>query len=408
MNNKTELINTDPKVFDIISKEAFRQSNKIQMIASENMASKAVMEAQSSVLTNKYAEGYPGKRYYQGCEYADEVEKLAIDRLCDLFGCKYANVQPNSGSQANQAVFLSLLSPGDKFMGFSLDCGGHLTHGSRVNMSGKWFDSVQYPVDKKTYLIDMNVVEEIALKHRPKLIIAGASAYPRKIDFKAFREIADRVGAIFLADIAHYSGLIAGGVYPSPVKYADVITSTTHKTLRGPRGAIIMTNDESLAKKFNSAVFPGMQGGPFMNVIAAKAVSFLEASHQSFVDYCRCVIDNARAFSERLIANQIDVITHGTDCHIVLVDLRSYGLKGSIVSDQLNSIGIVCNKNSVPFDVESPFKTSGLRFGTPFETTRGLKEKDFKDIADIVVQVIKSGVKLSLSDQIIHILKQYQ
>ena len=382
------LQNVDKELYSIISQEEERQIDNIQLIASENIASNAVREAVCSVFANKYAEGYPEKRYYQGCTCSDLVENLAQFRLCKLFDCKYANVQSMSGSQANQAVFLALLNPGDTILGMALDSGGHLTHGSSVNMSGKWFNAVQYPVDRETFLIDMNIVEDLAMKHKPKLIIAGASAYSRVIDFAAFKEVAKKVGAYFLADVAHYSGLIAGGAYPSPFPYADVVTSTTHKTLRGPRGAIIMTNDPDLSKKINFAVFPGMQGGPFMNSIAAKAVAFHEALQDDFKVYTKSVVNNARVFAKILIDNNISVVTGGTDSHIVLVDLRNHGLKGKAVSNDLCESGIVCNKNTVPFDTESPFTTSGLRFGTAFETTRGFDENDFAKVAKLVADCI--------------------
>ncbi|MDM8335338.1 serine hydroxymethyltransferase [Wolbachia pipientis] len=379
----------DNEIYQSIGKELQRQKSQLQMIASENFASKAVMEAQGSFLTNKYAEGYPGKRYYCGCEYVDEIENLAIKRLCNLFDVKFANVQPHSGSQANQAVFASLLTPGDTILGLSLSCGGHLTHGATPSLSGKWFKSIQYTVNKNTYLLDMDEVEKLALEHRPKLIIAGASAYPRKMDFKHFREIADKVSAYLLADIAHYAGLIAAVEYPSPAGYAHVITSTTHKTLRGPRGGVIMTNDEALHKKIQSAVFPGLQGGPLMHVIAAKAVAFKEALATEFKTYSKKVVENAKVLAQALQEHGLNIITGGTDSHIVLVDLRPQKLTGKNVVDSLERAGITCNKNSVPFDTEKPTITSGLRFGTAAETTRGLEAENFKEIADLINEVIQ-------------------
>lgn len=379
----------DNEVYHSIEQELQRQKSQLQLIASENFASEAVMEAQGSILTNKYAEGYSGKRYYCGCENVDKIESLAVSRLCKLFGVKFANVQPHSGSQANQAVFASLLSPGDIILGLSLNCGGHLTHGATPNLSGKWFKSIQYAVHKETYLLDMDEVEKLALKHNPKLIIAGASAYPRKIDFKRFREIADKVGAYLLADIAHYAGLIAANEYPSPVEYAHVITSTTHKTLRGPRGGVIMTNDEAMHKKIQSAVFPGLQGGPLMHVIAAKAVAFKEALDPEFKVYSKKVIENAKVLANELKKHGLNIITDGTDSHIVLVDLRPKKLTGKSVVDSLERAGITCNKNSIPFDTEKPTITSGLRLGTAAETTRGLKGEDFKEIAHLINEIIQ-------------------
>jgi glycine hydroxymethyltransferase len=387
--SKSYLKSFDGEVYQSIEKELQRQKSQLQLIASENFASRAVMEAQGSFLTNKYAEGYPGKRYYCGCENVDKIENLAIERLCKLFGVKFANVQPHSGSQANQAVFASLLSPGDTILGLSLNCGGHLTHGAAPNLSGKWFKSIQYAVDKDTYLLDMDEVKKLALEHKPKLIIAGASAYPRKMDFKRFREIADKVGAYLLADIAHYAGLIAAGEYPSPAKYAHVMTSTTHKTLRGPRGGIVMTNDEGVHKKIQSAVFPGLQGGPLMHVIAAKAVAFKEALEPEFKIYSKKVMENAQVLTQELQKHGLNVVTGGTDSHIVLVDLRPKGLTGRDVVDSLERAGITCNKNAIPFDTEKPTITSGLRFGTAAETTRGLATEEFKEIADLVNEVVQ-------------------
>jgi len=388
----------DSEVFQSIEQELQRQKSQLQLIASENFASKAVMETQGSVLTNKYAEGYSGKRYYCGCEHVDKIESLAIDRLCKLFGVKFANVQPHSGSQANQAVFAALLSPGDTILGLSLNCGGHLTHGATPNLSGKWFKSVQYAVDKKTYLLDMDEIEKLALKHKPKLIIAGASAYPRKIDFKRFREIADKVGAYLLADIAHYAGLIAAGAYPSAAKYAHVMTSTTHKTLRGPRGGIIMTNDEAIHKKIQSTVFPGLQGGPLMHVIAAKAVAFKEALDPEFKTYSKKVIENAKVLAKELQKYGLNIITDGTDSHMVLVDLRPKKLTGKSVVDSLERAGIICNKNAIPFDTEKPTITSGLRFGTAAETTRGLTKEDFKEIASLINEIVQGLINKNSAD----------
>ncbi|CAN2109022.1 Serine hydroxymethyltransferase [Wolbachia pipientis] len=387
--SKNSLKSFDNEVYQSIEKELQRQKSQLQLIASENFASKAVMEAQGSFLTNKYAEGYPGKRYYCGCEHVDKIESLAIERLCKLFGVKFANVQPHSGSQANQAVFASLLTPGDTILGLSLSCGGHLTHGAAPSLSGKWFKSIQYTVNKDTYLLNMDEIEKLALEHKPKLIIAGASAYPRKMDFKRFREIADKVGAYLLADIAHYAGLIAAGEYPSPAEYAHVMTSTTHKTLRGPRGGIVMTNDEALHKKIQSAVFPGLQGGPLMHVIAAKAVAFKEALAPEFKTYSKKVVENAKVLAQELQKHGLDIITGGTDSHIVLVDLRSQKLTGKDVVDSLERAGITCNKNSVPFDTAKPTISSGLRFGTAAETTRGLEAENFKEIAGLINEVIQ-------------------
>ena len=380
----------DTVIADAINHELSRQQNQIELIASENIVSKDVLAAQGSVLTNKYAEGYPGRRYYGGCEHVDEVERVAIDRIKQLFGAEFANVQPHSGAQANQAVFLALLEPGDRIMGMSLAHGGHLTHGSHVTMSGKWFDVVSYEVREDTHLIDMEDVRRVALETKPKLIIAGASAYPREIDFKAFREIADEVGAYLMVDMAHYAGLICAGHYPNPVPHAHVTTSTTHKTLRGPRGGIILTNDEALAKKFNSAVFPGNQGGPLMHVIAAKAVAFGEALQPSFKDYAAQVIANARALSNVLIEGGLGIVSGGTDCHMVLVDLRPKGVTGKVAEAALERAGLTCNKNAIPFDPEKPFVTSGIRLGTSAGTTRGFGEAEFRKVGELVLKVIEA------------------
>ena len=379
---------TDAVIADAIALELDRQQNQIELIASENIVSRDVLLAQGSVLTNKYAEGYPGRRYYGGCEHVDTVEAIAISRVCELFGAGFANVQAHSGAQANQAVFLALLKPGDRIMGLDLAHGGHLTHGSPVTMSGKWFDVVSYEVSEDDHLIDMDKVRARALETKPKLIVAGASAYPRHMDFAAFRSIADEVGAYLMVDMAHYAGLIAAGEYPDPVPHAHVVTSTTHKTLRGPRGGIILTNDEALAKKFNSAVFPGNQGGPLMHVIAAKAVAFGEALEPSFKQYAKDVIANARALSDVLIAGGVGVISGGTDCHMVLVDLRPKGVTGKAAEAALERAGLTCNKNAIPFDPEKPFVTSGVRLGTSAGTTRGFGDAEFRKVGELVLKVI--------------------
>ncbi len=378
----------DPDVQAAISAELGRQRRQIELIASENIVSRAVLEAQGSVLTNKYAEGYPGRRYYGGCEFVDEVERLAIERAKRLFDCKFANVQPHSGANANQAVFFALLNPGDKFLGMDLACGGHLTHGSPVNVSGKWFQPVAYGVREDDHLIDYDQVAEIARRERPKLILAGASAYSRQIDFKRFREIADEVGAYLMVDMAHYAGLIAGGVYPSPLPHAHVVTTTTHKTLRGPRGGMILSNDEDLGKKINSAVFPGLQGGPLMHVIAAKAVSFAEALQPEFKLYAQRTLDNARALSARLVENGLAVVSGGTDSHLMLVDLRPKRTTGKVGEQSLERALITCNKNGIPFDPEKPMVTSGIRLGTPACTTRGFGPAEFQQVADLICEVL--------------------
>ncbi len=374
----------DKETYSIIQKELHRQKNSIELIASENFTSEAVMQAQGSCLTNKYAEGLPGKRYYGGCEYVDEVETLAIERACQLFNAKYANVQPHSGAQANVAVFTALLNPGDTIMGMDLSHGGHLTHGSPVNFSGKFYNVVSYGIDKETERLDYDQIESLAKKHQPKLIIGGASAYPRVIDFQRIGEIAKSVGAYFMVDMAHIAGLVASGHHPSPIPHADVVTSTTHKSLRGPRGGIILTNNEDLIKQFNKSVFPGNQGGPLMHVIAGKAVSFKEALHPSFKSYQEQVIKNAQAMAAQFESYNFKVLTGGSDNHLNLIDLRNKGLTGKIAEKVLDDIGITANKNAVPFDTESPFVTSGLRFGTPAATTRGFKEAEFKKIVDII------------------------
>ena len=379
---------TDPDVQKAIDGELDRQQNQIELIASENIASRAVLEANGSIFTNKYAEGYPGRRYYGGCEHVDVVEQLAIDRAKKLFNCAYANVQPHSGAQANGAVFLALLKPGDTILGMSLAHGGHLTHGAAPAQSGKWFNSIQYGVHKEDARIDYDEVEELALKHQPKMLITGASAYPREIDWKRFRDIADKVGAWMLADIAHYSGLIAAGEYPSPIEYAHVVTTTTHKTLRGPSGGMILSNDKELGKKLNTSVFPGLQGKPLAHVMAAKAVAYGEALHPSFKTYAKSVIENARVLSETLVKGGLEIVSGGTDCHIVLVDLRPKSLTGNIAEKALEAAGITCNKNSVPFDPEKPMVTSGVRLGTPAGTTRGFGQSEFRLVGELILEVL--------------------
>ncbi len=384
------LSDTDPDLYAIVKREVNRQSTQIELIASENIVSRAVLEAMGSALTNKYAEGYPGKRYYGGCEFVDEAEQLAIDRACKLFGCSYANVQPHSGAQANQGVFLALLQPGDTFLGMSLAAGGHLTHGAAPNMSGKWFKAVQYGVRKEDGLIDYEEVEKLTNEHKPKLIVAGGSAYPRAIDFARFRKIADSVGAYLMVDMAHYAGLVAAGVYPDPLPHAHVVTTTTHKTLRGPRGGMILSNSEELGKKFNSAMFPGLQGGPLMHVIAGKAVAFGEALKPEFKEYGKSVIDNARALSEVLVKRGLAIVTGGTDSHMALVDLRPKKLTGKDAERSLENAGLTCNKNAVPFDPEKPAITSGVRLGTPAATTRGFGVEEFKMVGEMIGDVLDS------------------
>tara|TARA_B100000787_G_scaffold165772_1_gene150105 strand:- start:23 stop:1306 length:1284 start_codon:yes stop_codon:yes gene_type:complete len=382
------LTDTDPAVAKAIDQELERQCDEIELIASENIVSKAVLQAQGSVMTNKYAEGYVGRRYYGGCEYVDIAETLAIERACKLFDCKFANVQPNSGSQANQGVFQALLQPGDTILGMSLDAGGHLSHGAAPNQSGKWFNAVQYGVRRQDNFLDYDQVRQLATEHKPKLIVAGGSAVPRQIDFKCMRDIADSVGAYLHVDMAHFAGLVAAGEHPSPFPHAHVATTTTHKTLRGPRGGMIITNDEALAKKFNSAIFPGIQGGPLMHVIAAKAVAFGEALQPEFKTYIQNVIKNAKALSDQLIKGGLDTVTHGTDTHVLLVDLRSKGVKGNATEKALGRARITCNKNSVPFDPEKPMVTSGIRLGSPAGTTRGFGEAEFRQIADWIIEVV--------------------
>ena len=375
---------SDPIISDLINKELNRQETHLELIASENFTSKAVINAQGSVLTNKYAEGLPNKRYYGGCEHIDQIESIAIERAKKLFNASWANVQPHSGAQANFAVFLSLLKPGDKILGMDLSHGGHLTHGSPVNVSGKWFEACHYGVNKETELLDMKMIREIALKERPKLIICGYSAYPRKIDFQAFRSIADEIGAYLLADMAHIAGLVASGVHPDPLPYCDVVTTTTHKTLRGPRGGLILCRDSELGKQFDKAVFPGTQGGPLEHVIAAKAVAFGEALTEEFSEYSRQVIINAQALAKRIQELGISVVSKGTDNHIVLLDLRSIGMTGKVADKLISEVNITANKNTVPFDPESPFVTSGLRLGSAALTTRGFDKKSFEKIAEII------------------------
>ncbi len=378
----------DPELFGAIRNELGRQREEIELIASENIVSRAVMEAQGSVMTNKYAEGYPGRRYYGGCQFVDVAEELAIARACELFGVGFANVQPNSGSQANQGVFTALMRPGDTFLAMDLSAGGHLTHGAPVNQSGKWFNAVHYGVKRDDQRIDYDHVAALAAEHKPKIIIAGGSAIPRQIDFARFREIADSVGAYLMVDMAHFAGLVAAGVHPSPFPHAHVATTTTHKTLRGPRGGMILTNDEGLAKKFNSAIFPGIQGGPLMHVIAAKAVAFGEALRPEFKDYATQVIKNAQALSDQLIKGGLDIVTGGTDTHVMLVDLRPKGVKGNDTEKALGRAHITCNKNGIPFDPEKPMVTSGVRLGTPAATTRGFAEAEFRQVADWITEVV--------------------
>ena len=378
----------DPEVFGSIRDELGRQRDEIELIASENIVSAAVMEAQGSVMTNKYAEGYPGRRYYGGCQYVDVAENLAIDRAKQLFGCEFANVQPNSGSQANQGVMQALIQPGDTILGMNLASGGHLTHGAAPNQSGKWFNAVQYGVRKQDNLIDYDEIEALAKEHQPKLIIAGGSAIPRVIDFARFREIADMVGAYLHVDMAHFAGLVAADEHPSPFPHAHVATTTTHKTLRGPRGGMILTNDETIAKKVNSAIFPGIQGGPLMHVIAAKAVAFGEALLPEFKTYQQQVKANAVALADQLMKGGLDIVTGGTDTHVMLVDLRPKGVKGNATEKALGRANITCNKNGIPFDPEKPMVTSGIRLGTPAGTTRGFGESEFRAIADMIVEVV--------------------
>jgi glycine hydroxymethyltransferase len=387
------LAEADPEIAHAIGLELGRQRNEIELIASENIVSRAVLEAQGSVLTNKYAEGYPGRRYYGGCQFVDIAEELAIERAKRLFDCRFANVQPNSGSQANQAVFMALMKPGDTFMGLDLACGGHLTHGSPVNMSGKWFNVVSYKVRPDDHLIDMDEVASLAREHKPKVIVAGGSAYSRFWDFARFREIADEVGAYFMVDIAHFAGLVAGGAHPSPFPHAHVVTTTTHKTLRGPRGGMILTNDEDLAKKINSAIFPGLQGGPLMHVIAAKAVAFGEALRPEFKLYARAVVENAKALADTVLSGGYAIVAGGTDNHLMLVDLRPKKLTGKAAEAALGRAHITCNKNGVPFDPEKPMVTSGIRLGTPAATSRGFGVAEFRRVGEFIVETLDGLAK---------------
>ena len=382
------LAETDPEIADAIAHELGRQRDEIELIASENIVSKAVLEAQGSVLTNKYAEGLPGRRYYGGCQWVDVAETLAIERVTRLFGCRFANVQPHSGASANAAAFMALMSPGDTFLGLNLAAGGHLTHGSPVNMSGKWFKPVPYSVRRDDHRIDLVEVQKLAREHRPKVIVAGGSAYPRTIDFRAFREIADEVGATLMVDMAHFAGLVAGGVHPSPFPHAHVVTSTAHKTLRGPRSGFVLTDDEALAKKINSAVFPGLQGGPLMHVIAAKAVAFGEALKPSFKVYARNVVENAKALAETLKSKGLDIVSGGTDTHLMLVDLRPKRLTGKVAEIALGRAHITCNKNGIPYDPEKPMVTSGVRLGTPACTTRGFGIAEFRQVGEMIAEVL--------------------
>ena len=382
------LANSDPYLAAAISKEFGRQQHEVELIASENIVSRTVLEAQGSVLTNKYAEGYPGRRYYGGCQYVDIAEELAIERACKLFNCSYANVQPHSGANANQAVFFALLQPGDTYMGLDLACGGHLTHGSPVNQSGKWFKPLPYKVDPVTHLIDYDEVEKLALEHKPKLIIAGGSAYPRRIDFVRFRAIADKIGAWFMVDMAHFAGLVAGGQHPNPLEHAHVATTTTHKTLRGPRGGMILSNDPDLGKKFNSAVFPGLQGGPLMHVIAGKAVAFGEALRPDFKQYSAAVVANAKALADAMLEGGLDLVSGGTDTHVMLVDLRPKKLTGKAAEVALGRANITCNKNGIPFDPEKPMVTSGVRLGSPAGTTRGFGVAEFREVGQLIIEVL--------------------
>lgn len=397
---KTDLLELDADVQKAINSELDRQQNTLELIASENIVSKAVMQAQGSVMTNKYAEGYPDKRYYGGCEYVDVVEKLAINRVCELFGAKFANVQPHSGSQANQAVFYALLQPGDTILGMGLDMGGHLTHGSKVNISGKFYNAVSYGLNKETEMLDYDEILAIAKETKPKLIIAGASAYSRTIDFAKFKEIADAVDAKLMVDMAHIAGLVAADLHQNPMQYADVVTSTTHKTLRGPRGGLILTNDEDLAKKLNSVVFPGMQGGPLMHVIAAKAVAFKQALSPEFKTYMQQVQDNAKAIADYLADNGARLISSTTDNHLVLIDtVASFNLTGKVAEHALEEAGLTCNKNSIPFDTNSPFVTSGIRIGTPAITSRGLNKQDALTVAKLIDLVLKNTNSEGVTDE---------
>ena len=411
-----DLKSADPQLNDTVNAELDRQRHEIELIASENIVSRAVLEAQGSVLTNKYAEGYPGKRYYGGCQFVDVAENLTIERATKLFGCAFANVQPHSGAQANQAVFLALLQPGDSFLGLDLNCGGHLTHGSPVNMSGKWFKPIPYGVRKDDHIIDMDEVAKLAREHKPKLILAGGSGYSRFWNFKRFREIADEIGAVFMVDMAHFAGLVAGGAHPSPLPHAHVVTTTTHKTLRGPRGGMILCNDEAMAKKINSAVFPGLQGGPLMHVIAAKAVALGEALQPSFKIYAKAVVENAKALAETLKNAGLDIVSGGTDNHLMLVDLRPKNLKGNVSEKALQRAHMTCNKNGIPFDPEKPAVTSGIRLGTPAGTTRGFGVTEFKQIGNMITEVLdalskspegNTAVEASVRERALALVKRF-
>ncbi len=412
----SDLQSRDNEVFAAVSDELARQQDQIELIASENIVSRAVLEAQGSVLTNKYAEGYPGRRYYGGCEHVDVVEAIAIERAKQLFDCAFANVQPHSGAQANQGVFLALIQPGDTVLGMSLAAGGHLTHGAKPNLSGKWFNSVQYGVREDDHLIDYDEVARLADEHKPKLIIAGGSAYPRIIDFKRFREIADSVGAFFLVDMAHFSGLVAAGVHPNPLDHAHVATTTTHKVLRGPRGGLILANDEDLGKKINSAIFPGLQGGPLMHVIAAKAVAFGEALSPEYKAYGQNVVNNAKVMADTLSGNGFDIVSGGTDTHLALVDLRPKQVKGNAAEVSLEAAGITCNKNAIPFDPEKPAVTSGIRIGSPAGTTRGFGETEFAQIGNWITEVLEglaaspddnSSAEKKVRAEVLHLCKEF-
>lgn len=405
MDFTQDLQNEDKEIFDAIHLELERQQNQIELIASENIVSKAVLEAQGSILTNKYAEGYSGRRYYGGCEFVDIVETLAVERAKKLFGAEFVNVQPHSGSQANTAVYVALLQPHETIMGMSLDAGGHLTHGSKVSFSGKWLNAIAYGVRKEDSLIDYDEVERLALENKPKLIIAGGSAYPRQIDFARFRAICDKVGAYLMVDMAHFAGLVAGGVHPNPLQWADVVTTTTHKTLRGPRGGMILTNNAELAKKIDSAIFPGTQGGPLMHVIAAKAVCFKEDLTPAFKDYAAQVVKNAQVMGEVLKSRGLDLVSGGTDTHLLLVDLRPKKLTGNVVAEALEKAHMTCNKNAIPFDPEKPKITSGIRIGTPAGTTRGFKEKEFEQIAHWIADVMDS-LAVGTSEKVIPEIRQ--
>ena len=403
--NIDNLKNFDTELFDAIGLELKRQQDNVELIASENIVSKAVLEAQGSILTNKYAEGYPNKRYYGGCEFVDVVEQLAIDRLKKLFNAQFANVQPHAGSQANMAVYGALLKPGDTILGMSLDAGGHLTHGAKVSVSGKWFNSIQYGVDRESGLIDYEQVRSLANNHKPKLIIAGGSAYPRQVDFVKFRAIADECGAFLMVDMAHFAGLVASGLYPNPINFADVVTTTTHKTLRGPRGGAILTNNAEIAKKINSAIFPGMQGGPLMHVIAGKAVCFKEALSDEFKKYSEQVIKNAKVLGETLLNRGFKLVTGGTDTHLLLVDLTPKGINGKELTETLEKVNITANKNAIPYDPLPPSTTSGIRLGTPAGTTRGFKEKEFEIVGNAIADVVEA-MNTPMIDKVLEEVKQ--